>query len=394
MGMGTELKLQIRNLAVRYGDETAVESLDLELEEGEILTLVGPTGCGKSTTLRAVAGLERPDSGEIYIDGRTVAGGRFVPPERRGVGLVFQDFALFPHMTVEENVGFRLDDERPVDRWLRLLDIEEQRGKTPNCLSGGQKQRVALARSLAHDPAIVLLDEPLSNLDAALKDRLKWEIRDALKEAGVAAIWVTHDQKEALSVGDRVGVMRDGQLEQLGTPEACFQEPSSRFVAEFLGDASFVPGEAGDGLVTTPIGTVRSRIDTGYNRVVEVMVRPDDLDVARADGGNGTVTCKRFEGGTMLYGVELLSGEMVRVRVNHEVDVDVGESVEVRVSTGHPFTCFSSGEMKERLVKQLVERTEQSSVNQTAEGMSDARPVHWARTMPGESYRMSSSSQE
>lgn len=341
--MASDPKLEVRGLGVRYGDEVAVEDLDLELGEGEILTLVGPTGCGKTTTLRVAAGLERPDSGEVRIDGRSVAGERFVPPDERSVGLVFQDFALFPHLTVEENVGFRVDDDRPVDRWLRLLDIEEQRGKMPEALSGGQKQRVALARSLAHDPETVLLDEPLSNLDATLKEDLKWEIRSALKEAGVAAVWVTHDQREALSVGDRMGVMRDGELEQVGEPEECFQSPASRFVAEFLGEASFLPGTAEDGSVETVLGEVRA--SPGWaGEEVDVMVRPDDLDVRRAGDGNGEVAWRRYEGGTLLYGVDLGDGSRVRVRLNHEADVDVGDAVRVEVSAPHALTCFPRSE--------------------------------------------------
>jgi len=336
---------------VRYGDEVAVKDLDLELMEGEILTLVGPTGCGKTTTLRVAAGLDRPDSGEVRIDGRTVAGERFVPPDERNVGLVFQDFALFPHLTVEENVGFRVDDDRPVHRWLRLLDIEEQRGKMPETLSGGQKQRVALARSLAHNPATVLLDEPLSNLDATLKENLKWEIRSALKEAGVAAVWVTHDQREALSIGDRMGVMRDGELEQVGEPEECFQSPANRFVAEFLGEASFLPGTAESRSVETVLGSLQANPEKGTGQKVDVMVRPNDLDLRRDEDGNGEVAWRRYEGGALLYGVDLGDGNRVDVRTNHETEMDVGDRVQVEVSASHRLTCFPQSEESKKVAR-------------------------------------------
>jgi len=333
--------LEIRNLFVTYRDEPAVRDLSLTLGEGEILTLVGPTGCGKTTTLRAVAGLEHPSAGEIRIGDLRIDKDRFVPPEKRRTGLVFQDFALFPHMTVEQNVAFRLKDREPVDHWLRLLGLEGHRHAMPDTLSGGQKQRVALARSLAHGPALVLLDEPLSNLDASLKASLRWEIRDALKAAGVPAIWVTHDQAEALSVGDRMGVMQGGRLEQIGPPEDCFREPASRFVAQFLGEAAFLPGEHADGFVQTALGRYPAHGGERLGRQVDVLVRPDDLSVGPVEPGNGEIEWGQYEGETRLYGVRLREGPMLRVRVNHETHLQRGDPVEMRIAAGHPLALFA-----------------------------------------------------
>jgi len=330
--------LEIDTLNVTYGDEIAVRDVSLTAAEGEIVTLLGPTGCGKTTTLRVVAGLVAPTSGTVRIGGRTVSGdGVFVPPESRRTGLVFQDFALFPHLTVAGNVGFRLGRTAPVDHWLEWLGLADQHDAYPEELSGGQKQRVALARCLAHQPELVLLDEPLSNLDASLKDSLRWEIRAALKAAGVPAIWVTHDQSEALSIGDRVGVMNAGRLEQIAAPEDCFRDPATRFVAEFLGEASFLPGDAADGVVTTAIGQAAGH---GGNGPVEALVRPDDLALQADTAGNGEVAWARYEGGSRLFGVALDCGATVRIRTNHEVHHAPGERVTVAIAAGHPLALF------------------------------------------------------
>lgn len=332
--------LEIRNLSVRYRHETAVENLSLSLHDDEILALVGPTGCGKTTTLRVIAGLEDPTDGEIRLPGLRIDKQHRVAPEKRNTGLVFQDFALFPHLNVEDNVGFRLTRKAPVDHWLRVLRLEDHRHAMPDTLSGGQKQRVALARSLAHEPALMLLDEPLSNLDATLKAALRWEIRDALKVAGVPAIWVTHDQAEALSVADRVGVMRNGRLEQIGTAEACFREPASRFVATFLGEATFVAGQCESGTVHTALGASPAPASNGHGRNVDVLVRPDDVSLVAANDGNGHIAWTRYEGESRLYGVHMATGDILKVRMNHEVQFDPGAAVEARITAGHRLAVF------------------------------------------------------
>jgi iron(III) transport system ATP-binding protein len=336
--------LSVRQLCVDYGDTRIISNLDLDLGRDEILMLVGPTGCGKTTILQAIAGLVPISAGTIALNDWQASAAKPVPPEKRGVGMVFQDFALFPHLSVEENVCFRLTGREPADHWLALLGLEDLRDASPDRLSGGQKQRVALARALAHEPSLILLDEPLSNLDAALKDTLRWDIRAALKAAGVPAVWVTHDQSEALSVGDRLGVLHDGRLEQLDTPEQCFSRPTSRFVATFLGEASFLPGELANGTVTTPIGPVPGAAIGDAGGAVDVLLRPDDCTVAAAaDGGNGIVRTANFEGGTWLYAVELDAGATVRVRTIHELRLEPGERVTLRPDSTHPVAVFRRG---------------------------------------------------
>lgn len=341
--------LAIRDLTIRYDRRIAVEHFDLTVAAGEIVTLVGPTGCGKSSVLRAVAGLERPAAGEIVIDGLRVDRHRNPPPEKRRTGLVFQDFALFPHLTVAGNVGFRVRDPALVDSWLDRLGLAGHRDALPATLSGGQKQRVALARALAHEPALVLLDEPLSNLDAALKASLRWEIRDALKAAGVPAIWVTHDQDEALSVGDRVGVMHSGRLEQIGEPEQCYRAPRTRFVARFLGEGVFLRGHlAGDCVQTLAGRSAVADADAARRLAVagelDVLVRPHDLGLAADLQGNARVVSSRYEGETRLYGVHLHEGPYLNVRVSHELRLAEGDLVQVSISARHPLALFSPAE--------------------------------------------------
>jgi len=335
--------LSVSQLSIDYGSNRVVSDLNFTLGESEILMLVGPTGCGKSTILQALAGLLPISDGEIKVAKWTATPKHTVAPEKRSVGMVFQDFALFPHLTVEQNVCFKLKDTSPADHWLKLLGLDAFRHKKPATLSGGQKQRVALARTLAHQPDFVLLDEPLSNLDAALKDMLRWDIRNALKEAGVPAIWVTHDQEEALSVGDRVGVLKGGKIQQIDTPEQCFSTPNNRFVARFLGEASFIKGTLNNGQALTDIGNVPANgidCDTGE---VEVLLRPDDVLLVQSSiGNNGEVIWVRFEGGSRLCAVKLACETVVTSRVSHEVVVHPGDKVHVSLSTSHPLAAFKS----------------------------------------------------
>ncbi|MCW8869645.1 MAG: ABC transporter ATP-binding protein [Proteobacteria bacterium] len=333
--------LKVSNLSVNYGDTRVVDQLNLTLGDDEILMLIGPTGCGKTTVLRALAGLIPIVEGEISLPGWTATAKKRVAPEKRNVGMVFQDFALFPHLTVEQNVCFRLKDTAIADHWLKMLGLDALRNAKPGRLSGGQKQRVALARTLAHEPAFVLLDEPLSNLDAALKDSLRWDIRNALKTAKVPAIWVTHDQDEALSVGDRIGILNKGQISQIDTPEHCFDKPQNRFVAHFLGEASFLPGQFSGKNAETELGPAPIRQQTDFTQG-EVLFRPDDLTLhAVAEGGNGSIEWQRFEGESRLYAVTLDSGHMVKVRASHENAIDIGDRVTVNIATTHPLAVFA-----------------------------------------------------
>lgn len=242
-------KLEVENLHKRFGPVLAVAGVSFSVEAGEILVLLGPSGCGKTTILRCIAGLERPEAGEIKLDGRSLLP---LPPEKRGVGLVFQNYALFPHLSVAANVAYalrhgskRLPRKTRKERVAELLDLVGLSGyerRRPHELSEGQKQRVALARALAVEPKVLLLDEPLSALDAALRVELRHELRRILKERNTTSLYVTHDQTEALALGDRVGVMREGKLEQVDTPKALYERPKTLFVAGFLGRANFWPG--------------------------------------------------------------------------------------------------------------------------------------------------------
>lgn len=339
--------LSVNNLSVNYGSTRVVDKLNFELGQDEILMLVGPTGCGKTTILQALAGLIPISEGEMTLGSWHSTAKKHVPPEKRNVGMVFQDFALFPHLTVQQNVCFRLKDTKLADHWLNLLGLDAFRDAKPSRLSGGQKQRVALARTLAHEPAFILLDEPLSNLDAALKDSLRWEIRGALKKAGVPAIWVTHDQDEALSVGDRVGILNKGVLEQLDTPEACYSTPTSRFVARFMGEASFLSATFDDSdnnpenIVITDIGNVPGTPLQGASGEVDLLVRPDDLSLsATHPQPNGTVDWVRYEGESRLYAVTLDNGSQLKVRVSHENAIKPGARAHMALITTHPLAVF------------------------------------------------------
>ncbi len=335
--------LSVSQLSIDYGSNRVVSDLNLTLGENEILMLVGPTGCGKSTILQALAGLVPISEGDINADKWRATPNKSVPPEKRSVGMVFQDFALFPHLTVEQNICFKLKDNSVANHWINLLGLDEFRTKKPATLSGGQKQRVALARTLAHQPDFVLLDEPLSNLDAALKDMLRWDIRNALKNAGVPAIWVTHDQEEALSVGDRVGVLKGGKIQQIDTPEKCFSTPANRFVARFLGEASFIKGTLNNGQALTDIGNVPAHGVDCAQGDVDVLLRPDDVLLVQSSvGNNGEVIWVRFEGGSRLCAIKLACGTVVTSRVSHEVVVHPGDNVHVSLSTSHPLAAFKS----------------------------------------------------
>lgn len=335
--------LNVSNLSVSYGNTNVVRDLSFCLGRDEILMLVGPTGCGKTTILQALAGLIPISDGEIQLDAWRATPQQFVQPEKRNVGMVFQDFALFPHLSTEQNIYFRLKDRQAGERWIQVLGLEKLRHARPATLSGGQKQRVALARTLAHKPACVLLDEPLSNLDAALKDSLRWEIRNALKEAGVPAIWVTHDQEEALSVGDRIGILKDGVLCQLDTPEICFSEPASRFVARFLGEASFLPGQlsADKKTVKTSLGEAPAIPINDASDKVDLLIRPDDLSLQRDSNGPCSISWVRYEGGARFYAVQLDNNIEVKVRVSHEHRLEPGERVSLNIITTHPLAAYT-----------------------------------------------------
>lgn len=239
--------VEVRNVSKRFGDVTAVDDLDLQIRDGEFFSLIGPSGCGKTTTLRMVAGFEQPTAGEITINGRPVAG---TPPYQRPVNTVFQNYALFPHMTVAENIAFglemsrvgRSDVERRVGEALELVRLPQMGNRKPKQLSGGQQQRVALARALVNRPQVLLLDEPLGALDLKLRKEMQLELKQIQTEVGITFIYVTHDQEEAMTMSDRIGIMSHGVLQQVGTPREVYEKPTNRFVADFIGETNFITG--------------------------------------------------------------------------------------------------------------------------------------------------------
>ncbi|WP_201289491.1 ABC transporter ATP-binding protein [Halobaculum saliterrae] len=346
--------LELEGIVKQYGSETAVSGLDLTVHEGELVTLLGPSGCGKTTTLRMIAGLETPTEGTIAVGDEVVAGdGAVTPPEERDVGLVFQEFALFPHLSVAENVSFGLEDpdsdaaDARVSELLELVGLADYGDRSVTDLSGGQRQRVALARSLAPEPDVLLLDEPFSNLDVSLRVRMREEVKRILDETGVTAVSVTHDQEEALSLSDRVAVVNDGAVEQVGDPGEVFEHPTSRFVASFLGQASFLPARVGEREVETSVGSydrdlLKGLGDSYVGSHVDVLVRPDDLratPVAEGDA-DGEVIRRQYTGPSFVYHVKLDNGTVLRCLHNHTEEFDVGEPVAVTLVADHELAWY------------------------------------------------------
>ena len=306
--------LQLKNLTKQFPGRLAVDDLSLEVGPGEILALLGPSGCGKTTTLRLLAGFETPDTGRVIVAGDEVTE---LPPAERRFGMVFQNYALFPHLDVGENVAFglKLKGEaaaRRVAEVLAMVDLEGYERRPVTALSGGQQQRVALARSLAPEPRVLLLDEPLSNLDPSLRERTRRELREAIQRVGITTVFVTHEQEEAFDLGDRVAVMNLGRLEQVGTADTLYDQPANSFVATFVGRSNILPGE----LVRLEKGT-------------RAYVRPEALRFA-GDGMAGQVTARRFAGGFAYFTVELAAGATVEVYAPHGA-ARVGDTVRVAV---------------------------------------------------------------
>ena len=323
-----------------FGHTRAVAGASLSVGHGELVALLGPSGSGKTTLLRVIAGFEVPDAGTVTIGDRLVAGGgAWEEPDRRRVGMVFQDGALFPHLTVAGNVGFGEPGRGRVEECLELVGLADRARSYPHELSGGERQRVALARALANEPEVVLLDEPFASLDAGLRVALREEVASILRAAGASALLVTHDQQEALSLADVVVVMRDGRVEQAGTPEAVYARPATRWAAEFLGAAEVVPGTARAGAVDCELG--RFPADQGLQGAVEVVVRPESVAIGAAGGSNGStpprgaaearVVGRSYYGHDQLVCLELASGLRLRSRSHGAVPWQPGDDVRVWV---------------------------------------------------------------
>lgn len=354
------MSLELRELRKRFGEVEAVRGLDLELQSGELMTLLGPSGCGKTTVLRLIAGFEAPDEGRILFHGEDVTG---QTPQRRGFGMVFQNYALFPHLSVFENVAFGLKAHgqaaaeigAQVERTLERVDLPGFGGRRVQELSGGQQQRVALARALAIEPPLLLLDEPLSNLDAALRERTRVELREILKAVGITALYVTHDQEEAFDLADRIAVMEAGRLRQVGTPEDLYDRPVDRFVAGFVGRSNVLLGrlEAGPSgvllarLAAGPAWPVTSEAGRGEpGQAVELVIRPEDLLLAAGGDASaasavlaGVVREKLFRGASVTYRVEIADGTVLEVEAERDAAAP-GERVAVRPRPGARVHAF------------------------------------------------------
>jgi iron(III) transport system ATP-binding protein len=330
------LTIRARGLTKAYGDVVALDNFSLDVWEGSLLTLLGPSGCGKTTALRVIAGFEQ-SSGSVEIRGRQVLGPEvFVPPEKRRVGMVFQDYALFPHMSVGANVAYGLDrtaDKKRVSDVLDLVGLTRLADRMPNELSGGQQQRVALARAMAPGPDVILLDEPFSNLDASLRDRVRREVKTILAEARTTAVLVTHDQEEALAMSDLVAVMYQGRVVQVDSPAELYTRPSDPWIAEFLGDADLFTATGHRGYVDSSVG----RFKTPHKGPVVIVVRPEDVQLSIGETPNGVVAQSEFFGHDQLVTVVLGSGRRIRSRIGPRPQFSPGDRVKVRVTHARVF---------------------------------------------------------
>ncbi|MBN2124878.1 MAG: ABC transporter ATP-binding protein [Deltaproteobacteria bacterium] len=344
--------IEIQNLFKRYGNVVAVNHVRLEVKQGEMLTLLGPSGCGKTTTLRCIAGLETPEDGDIVIDGRPMLSQGFVPPAKRGIGMVFQNYAVWPHMKVYKNIVYGLKIQKVPRKNIRerahqvleLVGLEGLEDRYPGQLSGGQQQRVALARALVGNPKVLLLDEPLSNLDAKLREKMRFEIKSLVRRMGITSVYVTHDQAEAMVISDRIVVMDSGNVVQIGTPNDIYENPANKFVADFIGTMNFISGEVVEVLPEGHAAYVHTEFNekmlcrapgapppaTGDK--VFASIRPEDVEIFTDPprGGEnlfkGTILHKAYLG-NFLYLFVSVNGTMIRIQVPHNIPREEGQEL-------------------------------------------------------------------
>lgn len=342
--------LELRSVSCAYDPHRpAIRDISFSAREGEILCLLGPSGCGKTTVLRAIAGFEPVRSGEIFLSGRRVSSSSdTIPTEERHVGMVFQEYALFPHLRVVGNIAFglshlsRSERESRVHEMLRLTGLEGFERRYPHELSGGQQQRVALARALAHNPIVLLLDEPFSNLDPDMAGHMRQELHTLLRRMKTTTILVTHDHDEAFAMADRIAVLNQGVLEQIDAPELIYHVPATSFVADFVGQADFIPGRIEQGMVHTELGQFPDTLNCSEGTAVVMMIRPDDIHIIPDPSATSKVVTRQFRGSENLYAVQLGSGLIVHSSESSTAVYQEGTAVEVRVTATHTVLFFRS----------------------------------------------------
>ena len=317
--------IQFRHIVKNFEDQVVLKGIDLDIYENEFVTLLGPSGCGKTTLLRILAGFLEPSEGEVIFNGQDI---KSLPPYKRELNTVFQKYALFPHMNVYDNIAYGLKIQKiskdiidqKVMRMLKLIGLEGYEKRDVTLLSGGQQQRVAIARALANEPRVLLLDEPLSALDLKLRKEMQYELKNIQQEVGITFIFVTHDQEEALTMSDKIVVMKDGQIQQLGTPEEIYNEPANRYVAEFIGESNIIPGRMIQDKKVKFDDIVFDCVDVGFkeNEPVDVIIRPEDIDIVDVKDGKmtGEVESVLFKGVHYEIMVETVPGTSVTVNMH------------------------------------------------------------------------------
>ena len=326
----------IKHVTKAFGDNVVLKEFNETFQEGEFITLLGPSGCGKTTMLRIIAGFEKPTTGELYIDNQLVSGGKtFIPPEKRSVGMVFQSYAVWPHMNVFDNVAYPLtikkvpkaEIRKSVEHVLEIVHLSQYAERFPNQLSGGQQQRVALARALVAAPKLLLLDEPLSNLDAKLRESMRFEIKEIQRQLGITVVYVTHDQTDAMAMSDRIFLINRGVVQQCGSPEEIYNQPANQFVADFLGKVDFFKGESANGRIVFPkMGGQSFAYDGPRTGKVEVAVRPENLYFTEDGILEGTLEAQYYLGDV----------DDCRVRV--------GETLVRVIANGHEYKNLKNGQ--------------------------------------------------